>query len=673
MRNLHFHYLKAQNFLCYGEEGIELNLDKYGNIVLIQGENLDAQQKEVASEEAKDDNNGVGKSSVAEIIVYTLYGKTIQKPKRNQEEVVNNIAGRKLWTEVRFDKYRVVRQREPNKLQVRCSEEGIWEKKNEISKGGIPATQKLIEELVGVSYEAFVTMSVFTDDSTSSFLECDSPTKRKIVENLLGLEKYRNYYESAKDLKKKCKEKITLAVREYDLLMKAADSAVNHVQQVEKQEAEWKMTKANEFKKLMELIHQRQEALSKSSDVGAALTRYVEAQNEITTLRDTLPSLETKRTAVAESLVKINEGLDGVSSNLQKHYKTKAEIDGKLASHEAEIQRHRSLVLQLESKKGKIDCPWCYGKVDSNNFQHVLMEAEKAIKVQEEFKTILESEAKAIQAKIDKVVKTKEQGTEVVQKHRTELGNLDKSISATNSRITELSKIKEPKAGVDELLMQEQIDELRKQAYAKQAEMDGPSLFAGMICAAQKELADKRTEAGHKKTECNKAEEDLPYYEFWVKAFSETGIRKYVVDGIIPALNARIAFWLQFLSDNRIKLTFNNELEETIDRYPFNGCPYVYHRMSGGQRRRMVLALSQAFAYIRVLNSGACSSCVFLDEVTMNIDRAGVEGIYRMICELSKERQVFVIDHSPALTQMLDGCEKVYLQMKGGVTKLIKQ
>jgi chromosome segregation ATPase len=57
----------------------------------------------------------------------------------------------------------------------------------------------------------------------------------------------------------------------------------------------------------------------------------------------------------------------------------------------------------------------------------------------------------------------------------------------------------------------------------------------------------------------------------------------------------------------------------------------------------------------------------------MNMDRAGVEGIYRMICELSKERQVFVIDHNAALMQMLDGCEKIYLQMKGGVTKQVSR
>jgi DNA repair exonuclease SbcCD ATPase subunit len=686
MRNLHFHYLKAQNFLCYGEEGIEANLDRYGNIVLIQGENLDALKRridelalpELANEpsnlpDAQDDNNGIGKSSVAEIIVYTLFGKPIQRPKRNQDEVVNNIAGRKLWTEVRFDKYRIVRQRTPDKLQVWESKEGIWDKNTEISKGGIPATQKLVEDLIGVSYESFCTMSVFTDDNTGSFLDCDGPTKRKIVENLLGLERYRTYHDNARELHKRCKEKIKMFVREYELLMKAADSAENHVKQVEKQEVDWKSAKAEEFKKLMGLVKQRQDALSQSSDIGAALTKYAEAQDEMARLRDELPDTETKRKAVADMLLEVTAKMDDATEMLQKHYKKKAELDGRIANHETEIMRHQKTMLQLEQKTGEIDCPYCYGKIDKKNFKHVVEEAEKAIAEQEEAKTGLEAEAKAIQAKLDKVAAIKNQGLTLIHTKRTELATLDQSISNRNNRIAELSKVKEPKAGVDELLIQEQIDDLRNQAAEKQKEMEGPSPFVGIVESARKELSDKRAEAGHKKAECDQAEEDLPYYNYWVKAFSETGIRKYIIDGIIPALNARIAFWLQFLADNKIKLTFDKEFKETIDRYPFEGRPYVYHRMSGGQRRRLILALSQAFAYIRTLNAGACPSCVFLDEVTMNMDRAGIEGIYRMICELSKERQVFVIDHSPALTQMLDGCEKIYLQMKDGVTKLIKQ
>lgn len=171
--------------------------------------------------------------------------------------------------------------------------------------------------------------------------------------------------------------------------------------------------------------------------------------------------------------------------------------------------------------------------------------------------------------------------------------------------------------------------------------------------------------------EIKSKDNEQPYYEFWVKAFGDSGIRKYIIDGIIPTLNSGIEYWLQFLIDNKIKLEFNSELEETIDRYPFNGRPYVYHVMSGGQRRRLNLAVSQAFAHIMMLNSGASPSLVFLDEVSINIDEAGVEGIYRMICELAKDKQVFVIDHNPNLLNMLSGCDLVYLEMQDEISKRV--
>ena len=64
---------------------------------------------------------------------------------------------------------------------------------------------------------------------------------------------------------------------------------------------------------------------------------------------------------------------------------------------------------------------------------------------------------------------------------------------------------------------------------------------------------------------------------------------------------------------------------------------------------------------------------MFLDEVTGGgIDIAGVTGIYNMIYELAKERQVFVTTHNQALLRMLEGCESLKLVKNGDVTTLVK-
>ena len=144
------------------------------------------------------------------------------------------------------------------------------------------------------------------------------------------------------------------------------------------------------------------------------------------------------------------------------------------------------------------------------------------------------------------------------------------------NEILELSKIKEPDVGTDHRVLEEQIKALKKQALAKKEQIEGPSPFVEILESAKKETEEKTEECKVKKAEIEEAEALFPYYDFWVTAFGDNGIRKFVIDKIIPALNSRIAYWLQFLFDNKFKLVFDNQLEETIERNPPDGNPFLW-------------------------------------------------------------------------------------------------
>jgi len=79
-----------------------------------------------------------------------------------------------------------------------------------------------------------------------------------------------------------------------------------------------------------------------------------------------------------------------------------------------------------------------------------------------------------------------------------------------------------------------------------------------------------------------------------------------------------------------------------------------------------------AFAHVMSLNSGKTPNIVFLDEVSSNVDPQGVIGIYNMICEIAKDKQVFVTTHDHDLIDFLNGCDSLDLVMKNGITKLEK-
>lgn len=666
MQNRQFTYFAAENFLCFGAKPVEIDLTKLGRIVVVKGENLDTNPKN-----ADGDSNGAGKSSVPEIPIYTLFGKTIRRPKKlGHGEVINFKTGKKLRTETRWDKYRVVRTRKPDTLRVWESEDGVWDKSTEITRGGIPATQELIHEILGLTYETFVNVSVFSDDNSMSFLELDGPAKREIVENLLSLDKYRAYAENVKTLRNTTKNAVKLLSTEYSRLLSDTDGAKFRLDTVIEKEKNWRLVKTQEVEAIaLQIAAKRKELLK--TDYGAEMTLYEQAQAKIKELEDADTALVAERTQVETAGDDLRTKQNELNTTVENLLSKKSVKAGELAACQAEIARAQDTLDAAKNRVPGTKCPTCYQTLEESSIDHVVAEAEgviaSATKREEEFKLAVAE----LQTKLTKAGQIRDRLAAVLAENRAKVKEIDQAIAANQKEVTKLSHVKEPQPDAAQVALQEQIKVLEASAEAKKAEAAGETPYREVIESQRKELEDKKAATLAKKKELQEAEEELPYLEYWVKGFGDEGIRQFVIAGIVPALNSRVQYWMQFLVDNKIKLTFDPTLKETIDRWPFNNRPYVYHGLSGGQRRRCNLAVSQSFAHVMTLNTGTCPSVVFLDEVTMNMDRAGVEGIYRMICELSKDRQVFVIDHNEALLQMLSGCQSLTLRMKDEVTSLV--
>lgn len=675
MKNLKFKYISAQNFLCFGSKGIELKLSQMGNIILVRGEN-----KDVSDEEEKIAANGIGKSSIADAIVYALYGKMIKSPKKlSHDNIINNRSKKKLKMEVRWDKYRVIRTRKPNaiKLWEAPDEDFDWDTATEdqlndyeITKGGMPATQEEIERILGLKYETFVNLFVFTDSNNGVFLESDKPEKRTFVENLLYLEKYKGYWETAKKRRNLVKDKIKNFSSIYEMLLMEKESAFNRIKEIEGQEKQWKENKKVEINNILKSIKSKKEELTKS-DIGKALNEYNEAQEKIELLEKENVEYDSKVKLITEKLSEVEEKFNELKLKLVDKQGKLSEISSNISGIKNELKTIDSNLEVLLNKEVGATCSHCYGTIQKENYEHVINELNSN---KDEIGKSLEEklvEKDKLNEEVDKLKSTISQYKEAISKTNSKKDGLDKKIFSNKSEIKRLSGIKKPDSSNHEKIIEVQIEDLKKQALAKKEEMEGPSPYEKILLSAQEEAKSKEKECSNKKSELKKIEKDLPYDEFWVKGFGEDGIRKSIIDGIFPALNARINYWLQYLIDGKIKLTFNNQLEETIERNPSDGDPFVYYAMSGGERRRLNLAVSQAFAYIMTLNSGVEPSLVFLDEVTINIDPIGVVGIYNMIMELSKDKQVFVTTHDQDLLQMLSGCETINLVKENGISSII--
>ncbi len=670
MIDLNFKYLSANNFLCYGEDGIEINLSDYGNIILIRGEN-----KDVFDEGGKVSSNGVGKSSIPEIIVYTLYGKTI-KQKLSHGDVINNKICKKLRTEVRWDKFRVVRTRKPGSLRIWESPDGDWSKiddkdwadKHEISLGGMPATQGLIEEKIGLNYQTFVNISIFTDNNSGSFLECDTPTKRQIVENLLSLDKYRQYADTAKKSRNEFKEEIKSISSEYGRLLNDEKSCNTRLDQARNERVTWKKQKEEDVVKLDNFIKQAKLKLAET-DLGDAINEYRNAQEEIEEIDSSIKEKDSVITKVKSLLDKANEKLNSESVLKNDSFNKISSLSSSIASLQREVSKNEKTIENYESKKDT-KCPTCLGFVKEENYISLVDSCKEIISSNnseiENLTTQKNIERKSFQKQESSISKINESIASGQKHYRSHSNQVD----VLRTRRSVLEKIEKPEGDVQTAVLTSKIDESKKQISHIKEQIKGESPYESIIKRSEKELLIKKKECSSKKKDLENAEKELPYYEFWVKAFGDSGIRKIVVDGIVPALNSRISHWLQFLIDGKISLSFDNKFEETIDRNPKDGDPFVYHALSGGERRRLNLAVSQSFAHVMMLNSGSSPSIAFLDEVTTNIDPIGVQGVYNMIVELSNHKQVFVTTHDHDLLDMLSGCKSINLTKINGFTTL---
>lgn len=668
MKSLDIKYISAKNFLCFGTEDFEIDFSKYGNIVLVKGSNFD-----VLGEDSRYSSNGVGKSSIPEIIVYTLFGKTIKNPKKiKHKDVINNQIGKNLRTEVRWGDFRVVRTKKPDSLRMWESKDGKWEDDTEISLGGQPATQKLIEEKLGLNYETFVNVVVFTDNNSGSFLECDASNKREIVENLLSLEKYKSFAEKAKELKKEKKDIIKLTQNEYENLRINIENAKKRIEEIKKQNLDWENQKKEEIKTILSKIKIIKKEISSSSD-DVSFDEYNQAQDEIEKLNTEIPKLENKQIKIQELLEKAQEKLNNIKTK-------KSECEIKISSFEekkqlinTKIAENTKKIQNLENNEGDI-CKTCFAKISKNNYKKYTENLLLEIKDLEKEKDSTEISVDKNKQKIKEYNSLFEEIKIAISSTKTNLISISDQLKKYRNKIFELNKISKPQnKSVEIQLLEQKIENLKEQANIKKKELEGENPFNKIIKTTEEEIKDRLEEFSNKNEQLNSLEKELPYYEFWSIAFGDSGIRKFIIDGIIPALNSKVEYWMQFLIDGKIKLQFNNELEEKIERNPSDGDPFVYYAMSGGERRRLNLAVSQAFAYVMMLNSGMCPNLVFLDEVTTNIDQIGVVGVYNMIVELAKDRQVFITTHDQNLLDMLEGCELINLEKRNGLTSLKKK
>lgn len=666
MKTTSISYLAITNFICFREKQ-EIHFDKLSNIVSVIGENRDAK----ISDSKIKSSNGSGKSTLAEALYYAIYGNTIKKFGRNNQIIHNLAPDGTATVECIFNnEYRIVRTQKKSGAGVRLwqSKEHIWNEKTEITRSTKAETDKYIVELFGLSPEAFINIALFSDDQKGCFLECDASSKRDIVEALMSLSVYRERQEKASQLVNSTKAELKELKRLHQAIEENLSSCKAAYDDSVSKDAQWKVNLKQERDELIKQAKAKKEELEKS-DIGAELVLYQEAQDRIPVAEKQIADLESSQEILKKKIDDSKKILEKSKQEQNELLLNLKELNNRLKSNSGEVDKLIQHIKDLQSNKHGTKCNHCFGTVDFSNIEP-LIESDKA-KIEEYNKAIAtdKEEAKTLQ---DVGVKRKaEIATLETQQTKDEenYNSVEKNLKKLRSDLARDLNTKEPQVDSKALVLKTEIERLKTEAKEKNDQLNsGITPFVDLINANKQRLENVEISLKDHEKSMKEAEANIPYYEYWRVGFGDNGIRQSILEGIIPVLNQCIASWLQPLVANTITLKFDANLEETIERNPPDGDPYIYNGMSAGQRRRLNLAVSHAFADIMAVSNGTKPSLVFLDEVTTNIDPTGVQGIYNMIQELSKDKQVFITTHDHDLLEMLETADTIKLIHEGGKT-----
>ena len=152
---------------------------------------------------------------------------------------------------------------------------------------------------------------------------------------------------------------------------------------------------------------------------------------------------------------------------------------------------------------------------------------------------------------------------------------------------------------------------------------------------------------------------------------SEEGVKSFIVKKILQVLNARMAIYLVKLDAN-CRCSFNEYFEETI--IDDKGMECSYYNFSGGERKRIDLAMLFTFQDIRRLQGDVAINISMYDELLdSSLDGRGIELVIAVLKERVEKfnEAVYIITHnSHAMNTTVH--KAIELVKYNGITRLRK-
>lgn len=629
-------------------------------------------------------DNGVGKSSILEAVMYALFG---QSRAGSDDELSHGYDSQeKKWAvpgflvELGFRlndvRYRISRKRTPRGGELR-----LWnaDTGKEMTGNGIRETQAIIEDLIGMEYDSFVSSVMLRQNDYDEFMKMTPAEAKEVVLEILGLDSFEDKRELASEKSKTASVQSEQAEQEI-LRAETEMASLNDVPvQIQQAEAELAQTDAD-AKEVSEIIEASQKALGR---MQAESKRVQEAHEKIESIGKERPTLYAQKKQAENEYdralhsASITEAeLSGVSAlmKMEELKKLHEESDrlGKanVASapvlrqlgEQLSVLRARASDLDTQKKNAGVKSLCLLGKEECHR--------ELLARIDRELASVIEAGKKAREEYDSAEKETNQRASEAARLTVEErkcsgiIYCLDKKalMEAKRDALDKLERellslieiTKDSPVALDDIRAKElEIMGMNTRLKRYQAQMGDLRQRLGQLSEALERRKRLAMKAESMKREAEEKKEAAAVYSILAKAFSKEGIPALMIENLVPALEADANAMLERLSDGRIRLQFHLQrvlkgggMAESFQIYVTdeNGTRSI-QMFSGGEKYRVIFAIHSAFSKYLAYRSGAPIGFLAIDEPA-GLDEAGIQRLVETLSVLKEHySQIFVITH----------------------------
>jgi DNA repair exonuclease SbcCD ATPase subunit len=645
--------IKLRNFFSFGENEV-LDLANSSNLVLVKG-----------SLEKEDNSNGAGKSSLFEAVYWCLTGKTVRGVRA--AEVVR-IGKKEVVVTIEFShkdhQVEITREWSSNKKAIELSLDGNKETFHDSKQG----TQRVFEVL-GVSPE-ILSLVAFYGKKFNTFSSL-SPKERAEVIDILAQgqqwEKAREVaYKESKTLEvsyfhtKEQSDKLVEKLSSSEGFLTASKRRLKEeedINEIEIKEAEEELRKAEEH----------YESLDKDT-APPLLAHFGQRIEEV-----------KKKKELKKSILETNhkEKTKEIDGKIGEFNKLVREVQDCTIGINLEIQKEQNKAADLRKQKGREDCSKCGQKLpnppDNEAIEKeavVFDQREEALKIElkemQDQRNQIHEELDSLNSKYSELRNELEKAISLsAQIFDDEIAEINKEYLDDKAEAASIeSKIEQAKSKV--LVAQSQLKEARNKPFMIQLKTS--------IEHQEKDLDEMQKEKKEVEEKLKTLHQESALSKYWAQGFKD--LRFSAFDNTIKVLQELLnAFCMQQgLDFERIEVTSWKENSKgnttpEINIYVIrNGNKMGLDSLSEGETQRVDLACFFTFSLLIEKSIGFPVHFNVLDEPLSGLDYEGRQKVFDIISELSKEKQIFTIDHDANFQDMFD--DVIIVNKKEGVSQL---